>query len=236
MRWKSRIIYRAALWFVILILLTIPISLLVINIVPLFFCQAPLVNSKRKTFDVIIVLGNPANSDGSIGEIARQRVLKAVELFHTGRAKYILFSGAAVYNHYVEADVMANFAHSIGVPRSVLVTDTQARNTYQNLFNASKIMLKNHWSSALIVTSPYHVRRTAFIVSHIGIDYQVVKCEVPVAAWIWQLLIGQWENYVLTRLAFDGYSKSYGLTQQQMLRPRKEVSQSWLPETFTKSD
>ncbi|WP_298904089.1 YdcF family protein [uncultured Nostoc sp.] len=224
MRWKSKTIYRAALWLVIPILLTIPVSLLAINIVPLFFCQAPLVNSKRKTFDVIIVLGNPANSDGSIGEIARQRVLKAVSLLHTRRAKYILFSGAAVYNHYVEADVMANFAHSIGVPRSSLVTDTEARNTYQNLFNATKIMLKNHWSSALIVTSPYHVRRTAFIVSHIGgIDYQVVKCEVPVTAWIEQLLIGQWENYLLTRLAFGGYSKSYGLTQEQMLRPSKEV-------------
>ncbi|MEH2067400.1 MAG: YdcF family protein [Nostoc sp.] len=216
MQWKFATKNRAALWFVIPILLTIPVSLLVINIVPLFCCQAPLVNSKHQTFDAIVVLGNPANSDGSIGEIARQRVLKAVELFHAGRAKYILFSGAAVYNHYVEADVMANFAHSLGVPRSALLTDTQARNTYQNLLNATKIVLKNHWSSALIVTSPYHVRRTAFIVSHFSIDYQVVPCEVPVAARIKQLLIGQWENYLLTRLAFDGYSKSYGLTQKYM--------------------
>ncbi|MEH2433129.1 MAG: hypothetical protein V7K25_02555 [Nostoc sp.] len=35
---------------------------------------------------------------------------------------------------------------------------------------------------------------------------------------------GQWENYLLTRLAFGGYSKSYGLTQEQMPQPRKELN------------
>lgn len=64
-------------------------SLLVINIIPALFCQSPSTKSQRTKFDIIIVLGNPANSDGSPSEVMRQRVLTAVELFRTGRARYI---------------------------------------------------------------------------------------------------------------------------------------------------
>jgi uncharacterized SAM-binding protein YcdF (DUF218 family) len=148
----------------------------------------------------------------------KQRVLKAVELFHDKQAKYILFTGAAVYNAYVEADVMKQFAYSRGVPEAALMTDPEARNTYQNLFNANEVMTKNHWSSALVVTSPSHVKRTAFVLSHYDIDYRVVASEVPPGQWLSQLLIGQWENYLLTRLALKGYTKSYGLTPEQIHR------------------
>lgn len=213
-RWRFEAKKRIALWIVIPILLILPVALLVINIVPALFCQAPLANSKRTKFDVIIVLGNPANSDGSPGEEMRQRVEKAVELFRVGRAKYMLLTGGAVYTPFVEADVMQNLAQSVGIPKDALVKDPKARNTYQNLFNATKIMLEKHWSSALVVTSPYHVKRTAFILSHYAIDYQIVSSSVPPKLWLWHLLVGQWENYLLTKIAFSGYSKSYGLTRR----------------------
>jgi uncharacterized SAM-binding protein YcdF (DUF218 family) len=175
-----------------------------------------LTNTKRKTFDLIVVLGNPAKSDGSPGEAMKQRVLKAVELFHGKQAKYLLFTGAAVYNAYVEADVMKQFACSKGIPETALLTDPEARNTYQNLFNAIEIMAKNHWSSALVVTSPSHVKRTAFVLSHYDIDYRIVASEVSPEQWLSQFLIGQWENYLLTRLALRGYTKFYGLTPEQI--------------------
>lgn len=216
MCWSSKTRKQVALWIAVPILLTLPVTLLVINIVPFLFCRVPLATSKRTSFDVIIVLGNPANSDGSPSEVMRQRVLKAVELFRRGRARYILFTGAAVYNSYVEANVMAELAHSVGVPKSAFVTDSKARNTYQNLFNATEIMHKKHWSSALVVTSPYHVKRTAFILSHYDIDYQVISSQVPSRFLISQLLMSQWENYLLTRLVLRGYSTSYGLNPEQI--------------------
>lgn len=212
-RWTSKAKKQMARWVVVPLLLTLPLTLVAINIVPLLFCQAPSLNTKRTNFDVIIVLGNPANSDGSPGERMRQRVLKAVELFRDGRARYILFTGGAVYNSYVEADVMAELARSLGVPESAFVTDPKARNTYQNLFNAIEISRKNRWSSALVVTSPSHVKRTAFILSYFDFDYQVVSSQ---ASWISQLLIGQWENYVLTRIVLSGDSKYYGLSPEKI--------------------
>lgn len=210
-RWSLNAKQQVARWVVVSLLLTLP-TLAVINIVPLLCYQAPLINTKCTNFDVIVVLGNPANSDGSPGEVMRQRVLKAVELFQARQARHILFRGA-VYNSYVEANVMAELAHSVGVPKSAFVTDPKARNTYQNLLNAIEIMHKNRWSSALVVTSPYHVKRTAFILSHFDLDYQVVSSR---ASWTSQLLVGQWENYLLTWLALSGDSKYYRLTAEQI--------------------
>lgn len=108
---------------------------------------------------------------------------------------------------------MAELAHSEGIPKSAFVTDPKARNTYQNLLNTIEIMHKNRWSSALVVTSPYHVKRRAFILSHFDLDYQVVSSR---ASWTSQLLVGQWENYLLTWLALSGDSKYYGLTAEQI--------------------
>jgi uncharacterized SAM-binding protein YcdF (DUF218 family) len=213
-RWSSEAKKQMARW-VVPILLILPLALVVINTVPLFFCQALLTNTKHANFDVIIVLGNPANSDGSPGEIMRQRVLKALELFRDGRAKHMLFTGGAVYNSYVQAEVMAELARSLGVPGSACVTEPKSRNTYQNLFKAIEILRQNRWSSALIVTSLYHVKRTAFILSHFDLDYQVVPNR---ASWISQLLISQWENYVLTRIVLSGGSKYYGLPPEQIQR------------------
>lgn len=196
------------------------ILVIFINIVPLLFIRAPLLNSNSiDKYDVIVVLGNPAHTDGSIGDIAQQRVQKSVELFNEGQAKYILFTGSAVYNRYAEADVMADFAHSLGVPRTALMRETKARNTYQNLLYATEIMQQNHWRSAAIVTSPYHVKRTAFMVSDYEIIYRVVPCEVPISGWIWQSIVGQWENYLLTRIAIFGYSTSSGFPRQVQALP-----------------
>lgn len=215
-RQRSRIKKKRIAWIAIPVLCVLPLVIVVINVVPLFCCQAPLANSKRATFDAIVVLGNPAKPDGRPGEMMQQRVLKAVELFRKGKAKSMILTGAAVYNSHIEAEVMANLARSLGVPESVLVIEPNARNTYQNIFHTTEIMLKHRWSSALVVTSPHHVRRVAFILSHYDLDYQVVPSAVPPAAWASQLFLGQWENYLLTRIALTGYSKTYGLTQDQI--------------------
>lgn len=54
-----------------LLLLTIPLSLAVINIIPWLAFQVSSSNTKRTNFDAIFVLGNPANSDGTPSEVMR---------------------------------------------------------------------------------------------------------------------------------------------------------------------
>ncbi|HEY9848190.1 MAG TPA: YdcF family protein [Leptolyngbyaceae cyanobacterium] len=175
--------------------------ILLINILPLIFIKAPRTNTELSNFDVIIVLGNPANSDGTAGSTAKQRVLKAVELFKSGYANQIIFTGAAVYNQYVEAEVMANLANSLGVANDFICQEKQAKNTYQNAFYSLEVMKKENWRSAIVVTSPYHLKRTSYIFSYYSIEYLLIPSDYPDDfSVIKKVLFNQWENYLLTKL------------------------------------
>ncbi|WP_315122438.1 YdcF family protein [uncultured Clostridium sp.] len=107
------------------------IILVLINLYPLLLYKSPATKLKRDRFDVIIILGFPVLQDGKPSPIMRERVIKAVELFNKGYANNIICSGGGVYNKYIEADIMANFAESLGIPNSCLIKEDKSRNTYQ---------------------------------------------------------------------------------------------------------
>lgn len=136
------------------IFIFIIIIVVLVNLYPLLVYKSPVTKLKRYRFDAIIILGFPALQNGKISPIMRERVIKAVELFNNGYANNIICSGGEVYNKYIEADVMANFAESLGIPNSCLIKEDKSKNTYQNIQNSIKIMEGKNWSSALVVTSP----------------------------------------------------------------------------------
>ena len=114
-------------------------------------------------FDTIIVLGTPARPDGTPSPEQRERVLEGVREYRAGVAQHIIMTGGAAHNHFVEADVMAAFARSQGVPADAIVEEGQAHDTIQNIYYSAQIMHSHGWNSAEIVSSPYHLGRTALI-------------------------------------------------------------------------
>lgn len=105
-----------------------------------------------------------------------------------------------VYNKYIEADVMANFAESLGIPNSCLIKEDKSRNTYQNIQNSIKIMEDKNWSSSMVVTSPWHLRRSNYFLSKFNIIYQMEKSDYPREfSYLYIIAIYMWENYVMTK-------------------------------------
>src|SRR5271155_6189882 len=86
--------------------------------VAIIYFSIPMGDTQQSQFDVILVLGNPANEDGSIGPLARSRVLEGIRQYRAGVAPRLLMTGGAVKNRFVEAQVMLQFAQSQGVPAS----------------------------------------------------------------------------------------------------------------------
>ena len=84
--------------------------------VAIVYFSIPMADTQQDHFDVILVLGNPARSDGSIAPTAQSRVLEAIRQYRAGMAPRLLMTGGAVANRYVEAQVMLQFAESQGVP------------------------------------------------------------------------------------------------------------------------
>lgn len=60
------------------------------------------------------------------------RVEKAAELWKARRVEYLLMSGGAVKNAYVEAEVMKRYAMELGVPEQYIVEEKEADCTYRN--------------------------------------------------------------------------------------------------------
>ncbi len=114
-------------------------------------------------FDAIIVLGNPANQDGTPSPEQRERVAEGVREYHAGVAPRLILTGGAAHNAYTEAHVMAQFAGSLGMPTADIVEESQAQNTVQNIYYSAEIMHRSGWTSAEIVSSPSHLPRTSLI-------------------------------------------------------------------------
>jgi len=103
--------------------------------------------------DVIIVLS------GEQGE----RMETAVKLYKQGLAPRLLMTGGPVEWNVPAAEVMAWQAESLGVPPQDIVLERRASSTYENAVYTLEILKEKGWRSAIVVTSPYHLRRTRFI-------------------------------------------------------------------------
>lgn len=164
----------------------------------------------NRTFDVIIVLGTPATKDCLPTDIMKQRVGKGVELFKLGLGPRIIFTGGKAANDCVEANVMKEYAMSLGVPSNHILIEPQSKNTYQNAYYSVEIMRDLNMHSAAIVTSKFHATRANHIFSNYDIDYRLFPCEDPplsIKCCYWKF-----REFVIKSYHFImGYSPTFGL-------------------------
>lgn len=127
---------------------------------------APSKNATLTGVDALIVLGCPTDPDGSPSVEQRERVMEAVREFKKGVSNHIIMTGAAAHNRFVEADSMARLAEANGVPATALVEESQAQNTVENIYYSNEIMKANGWHSTEVISTAYHLPRTALILHH----------------------------------------------------------------------
>ncbi|WP_028988289.1 YdcF family protein [Thermicanus aegyptius] len=102
--------------------------------------------------DVIIVLG---------GETRGERTARAVELYRKGLAPRILFSDGTSLSWRIRAiDEMVALAKKLGVPEEAIFKEDRSRSTYENAVYTKEILQRNHWNSAIVVTSYWHSHRS----------------------------------------------------------------------------
>jgi uncharacterized SAM-binding protein YcdF (DUF218 family) len=134
--------------------------------------MAPAGNTDQTHFDAIVVLGNPADSDGNPTPTELARVTEAVHEYERGMAAHLIFTGGAVSNRFVEAQVMARTAESQGIPESAVVVEPAARNTIENACYSVRLMRSRGWESAEVVSSPWHLERAGLIFSRLPIQWR----------------------------------------------------------------
>ncbi len=169
-------------------------------------------NSEIKKFDVIIVLGSPAEENCEPGSILKDRITKGIELLKLGIGKKILFTGSSVRNNCAEAKVMEAYAISKGVSKNHILTEVRAENTFQNAYYSVKQMKKLNFKSAAIVTSEPHIKRACAVFSKFDIEYSMFPSENPSNISRLQLLLWKFgERMILTHHIIFGHSGRSGI-------------------------
>jgi uncharacterized SAM-binding protein YcdF (DUF218 family) len=129
---------------------------------------APRANTSRATFDAIVLLGTPADSDGNPTPEMLDRISEGVHEYQRGIAPRLIVTGAAAHNQFVEADVMARVAHAQGVPESHIFEEIHALDTIQNACNSNRLLADHDWHSAEVISSAAHLPRAAMIFSEVS--------------------------------------------------------------------
>ncbi|QWU15120.1 Uncharacterized SAM-binding protein YcdF, DUF218 family [Paenibacillus sophorae] len=148
-----------------------------------------------KKADVIIVLSGGAG-----------RVEKAVELYKAGYAPCLILS-----NFRETANSSRNMlqtALALGIPQDVILNEGGALSTYDNAKFTLPIMKNQGFTSAIVVSSDFHMRRVKFIFdsvykkSDIELTYVGSASEYNAKRW--------WSDPFNREITFTEYTKMIG--------------------------
>jgi uncharacterized SAM-binding protein YcdF (DUF218 family) len=140
---------------------------------------APMSNTELNRFDVLIVLGSPADADGNPTPMELERVNEAVDEYERGVAPRMIFTGGAAHNRFVEAQVMARTAEAHGIPKAVVFVEPEARDTIENACDSVRMMRSHGWRSAEVVSSPIHLPRAGMIFSRLPLEWRMHAAPKP---------------------------------------------------------
>lgn len=124
----------------------------------------------RPRYDAALVLGCPAEADGTPSPCQRCRVDRAVRAWRAGRVGALIFSGGAAHSPAVEADVMGDLAIARGVPRADVVRERRALTTWQNVRFSLALVRARHWDTVLVISTADHLPRARRIARFWGLD------------------------------------------------------------------
>ncbi|MGV8058372.1 MAG: YdcF family protein [Smithellaceae bacterium] len=117
----------------------------------------------EKNIEVIVVLGGGAHDISALNntfasEASAARLVHGVEVFNKYGAKYLICAGKGAAK-MSEAEVMAQMALALGVPKEKIRIDDKSNNTWEHAVELNK-MFANKKIYIGIVTSGYHMKRS----------------------------------------------------------------------------
>lgn len=134
---------------------------------------------KRTKYDCALVCGCPANLNGSPSAVMRTRVERAVKLWREGKVQKILFTGGRVKNPHIESKIMKDYAVALGVPKELIVTETESVSTYHNMMKSKGLMEEKGLHSCAVVTNGWHLRKANHYAKKFGLDYVMCAADEP---------------------------------------------------------
>ena len=112
---------------------------------------------------VIICLGHSFSNQQRLKNL-KLRIEKSVELYKEGKGSKIIFTGGFSSPVDVsEAEQMSEVARALGTPQKDIILEEKATTTVSNAICTKQILEDHGFESAIIVSSPTHLRRAKYV-------------------------------------------------------------------------
>ena len=146
-------------------------------------------NSTTLRADAAIVLGAAVWGEKP-SPVFRERINHGINLYKSDRVNKIIFTGGqGNERELAEATVAKKYAVLQGVSKLNILTETQSRTTYQNLYYAKQVAENHQLSQFLMVSDPLHMKRAMLMAKNLGMKaypsptpttrYQSFKSKLP---------------------------------------------------------
>lgn len=124
--------------------------------------------ARMPVYDVAVVLGtSPYTHTGNPNALFSHRIKAAAQLYHRGRVRHILVSGANPSKAYNEPREMYQALRRHGVPDSAITLDFAGFRTLDSIVRAKRVFGLHAF---VIVSQRYHEYRALFLAQHEGIE------------------------------------------------------------------
>lgn len=149
--------------------------------------------------DVIIILSGDS-----------ERVPYGVDLYESNYSDKIIIAGGW--------ESLKEEAIELGVPSKDVILEDKSTTTYENAIFSRKIMLQNNFTSAIVVSSPYHMRRASWLFDRAFENDNITLLYSPVNE-SWFKPEKWWTNQRERQIVIDEYAKFIYYTFIFTLKP-----------------
>lgn len=123
-----------------------------------------------RSSDCAIILGTAAWHNKP-SPVFTERINQGIRLYQEGRVRFLILTGGFGDGApFAESEVALQHCLDHGIPREALFLEKSSQTTLENLSEAKTLMDEHHWTSALVVSDPWHLKRGVAMARHVGID------------------------------------------------------------------
>jgi uncharacterized SAM-binding protein YcdF (DUF218 family) len=134
---------------------------------------ATMAKDERDRADAIVVLG-AAQYNGSPSPVYRARLDHALDLWRSGVAPMMVFTGGRGVpgERFSEGGAGRQWAIDHGVPANRILIEESSRSTYENLRGVRKLLAPRGMHRIVLVSDPYHMFRAVEQARDVGLVAQ----------------------------------------------------------------
>jgi vancomycin permeability regulator SanA len=134
----------------------------------------------RQAYDAGVILGAAVWSGDKPSPVLRERINRGFDLLREGNVQFLVLTGGNAPHELPEAEVARRELLKRGADPTRIVTETNTSSTLEQiLYIRDQLQKKQGWSSFIIISDQFHLKRALEICQFNGINAIGVSSESP---------------------------------------------------------